>query len=362
MDPLTQGLLGGVTGQLGFRQRIGRDATWMAAGAAMAPDLDIFIPRLLRLAGAPIDDMTLHHVHRGVTHSLLMVPVLAGAATVLWWLLRRRWHRRHPDARRPSPWLLYACCFAAVLTHPLLDWCTSYGTQLLAPLTNRRFAADCVPIVDIFYTPILILTLLACLLVRKLGRRREARSRRATLVVGWVGFLLSVGYLATGRIMHDRAVDLARGITPRKARIVRADAYPVLGTAFLWRAVVETDRAWLVARVRPLGRNANLRRTWTPKQSDEWIDKALALPRARDFAWFAMGRIRADHETVDGRHVVHLHDMRYGLRTEAAKSLWSLRVEFDAAGNVVDVHRTRRHRPRDFGKLAGRLWRDIWTP
>jgi len=40
MDPLTQGLLGAVTAQLGFRRGIGRDASWVAATTAAAADLE----------------------------------------------------------------------------------------------------------------------------------------------------------------------------------------------------------------------------------------------------------------------------------------------------------------------------------
>jgi len=26
---------------------------------------------------------------------------------------------------------------------------------------------------------------------------------KATLIIGWIGFLLSVGYIVTGRVLHD---------------------------------------------------------------------------------------------------------------------------------------------------------------
>jgi len=354
MDPLTQGLLGGVTAQLGFRRRIGRDATWMATAAAMMPDLDIFVPRLLRLFGASISDLALHRFHRGATHSLLFVPVVAAVALAIWWPLRRRWQRRHPDADRASPWLMYACCFVAALTHPLLDWCTSYGTQLFAPVTDARYAADCVAVVDIIYTPLLILTLLACLALRRKGLGRAA------VRAGWVGFLLSCGYLAGGRALHDLAVAEARGMA-LPTRVVHANAYPVLGTIFLWRAVVETDAGWHVSRIRPIGGSDQRQTTFTPKQSNEWIDRAAAVPEAQSFGWSAMGRARPEHSTENGRHIVEFHDMRYGMVTESPESLWSLRVEFDAAGRADRIYRTRRHR-RDMGKALGRLWDDIWTP
>ncbi len=365
MDTITQGLLGAATAQLGFRQRIGRDATWAAAATAILPDLDIFVVPLLELTGSEMPDMAVSRYHRGISHSLLAVPVLAAAVAGAWWWLRRRAHgrarRRAKDpaaeAGPPSFGLLYACCFVAALTHPLLDWCTSYGTQIFAPITDTRFAADVVPIIDIFYTPLLILTLLACRLIRAF----KADPRRATRIVGWAGFLLSVGYLSAGRVMHDIAVRRARGLVPRGERILRADAYPSIGTIFLWRGVVETESGWLAVRVRPLG-GARPRKAWAPKVDNEWIRQAAELPAARTFRWFAMGRVRATYAALDGRHVVEFQDMRYGMGAEGVKGLWSLRVTFDERGEVTDVSRLRHHRRRDLGKLAKEVWKDMWAP
>ena len=132
MDTITQGLLGAATAQLGFRQRIGKDATWLAALAGIVPDLDIFVQPLMTLSGRETDDFTRTVIHRGISHSLVMVPVFSLLITLLW----RRFRR---SSKSPKPFaLLYACVFVALLSHPLLDWTTSYGTQLLAPFTDRR--------------------------------------------------------------------------------------------------------------------------------------------------------------------------------------------------------------------------------
>ena len=66
MDTITQGLLGAVTAQLGFRQRIGRDATWVAAAAAVVPDLDIFIVPLMSMTGMEVDSLAQLRYHRGL--------------------------------------------------------------------------------------------------------------------------------------------------------------------------------------------------------------------------------------------------------------------------------------------------------
>ena len=361
MDTITQSLLGAVTAQLGFRQRLGPGATWVAAGAALVPDLDVFAGPVLRAAGFEAGGLGHWVVHRGLSHSLLMVPVFALPIAALWWWVRRRKSRTRPRASAPAPfWLLYAGVFVAILSHPLLDWCTSYGTQLLAPLSRARLAADCVPIVDVIYTPLLVLTLLGCLVVRKMKR---LNGPRASLAVGWIGFGLSVAYLAGGWVLHERAVEVARGLAKGET-VVQADAYPALGSIFLWRTVVETESGWQVARVRPLAAEAarTARVNSVREDAGPWVERARALPEVRTFAWFAMRRVRAAYRKEGGEHVVELHDMRYGLRPESTESLWPLRVRFSDAGEVLEVKRLSSRQRMDPWRAVAEAWGDLWAP
>ncbi|KKK95555.1 hypothetical protein LCGC14_2671620 [marine sediment metagenome] len=354
MDTITQGLLGAATAQLGFRQRIGPGATWAAVATAIVPDLDIFLAPLMQLTGSEMAEGAVSRIHRGLSHSLLMVPIIAAVVAGIWYLLRRR---RQVDPAAAPFWMLYACCFVAALSHPLLDWCTSYGTQLLAPFTDRRFAIDAAPIIDLIYTATLILTLGACRIVRKLTRK----PRRVTLTIGWIGFVLSVAYLGAGRVMHDRVVRRAVGMVPRTERVLRADAYPAIGTIFLWRTVVETPHRWHVRRVRPFGPVGDRSRT-VPKVANEWTRQAADVPAAKTFRWFAMGRVRRTYLPLDGRHVVEFHDMRYGATLEDPDSLWSLQVVLGADKKVLEVSRRRHYRRDGFGKAVVRMWRDMWEP
>ena len=361
MDTITQGLLGAATSQLGFRQRIGRDAGWVAAAAAIVPDLDIFVTPLLSFTGAEVDGMTRMTVHRGLSHSLLMVPLLSLPIAILWWWFRRHCNDRAPADRPPPFGLLYACVFVAILSHPLLDWCTSYGTQLFAPLARTRFAADAVGIIDVIYTPMLIATLLGSYIARKLARLRP---QRASLIAGIVGFALSTTYLAAGWGMGRLAIRKAVAATPPNGEVVSTRALPAIGTIFLWRVVVETEDAWHVSRIHHLaGAAAPPRSTSAQKQSGPWIRRARQLEDARTFKWFAMGLVRAAHSRHDGEEVVELHDMRYGLPLESIEGMWGMSVHFDASGTVrhIESIRHRRNRRR-MGGAVRIIWTDIWQP
>lgn len=372
MDSLTQGLLGAATAQLGFRQRIGRDATWMAFGAGAAADLDVFFGPLLSMTGAEVDEFTIMQIHRGPTHSLLLAPLLALPIAFGWWYFRRKVLRifkadatessnsgDRPGA--PGFLLLYACILVAFYSHAPLDYLTAYGTQLFSPLTNARYALNTIGIIDFIFTPLLILTLLVCYVVRKF---RGGSAPKATLIIGWVGFALAMGYLGTGRLMHNRAVDIAVRAAG-DVEILRADAYPQIGTIFLWRAVLETPDEWIAVRVHHFSDDPPSRRRMSRAArhiSNEWVEKAQNLREYEIYRWFAMGRLRPEYRKVDGVHVVVFHDMRYSRDSAGIESLWPLRVEFDSEGNLIMAGRQPPDRSDGDGMTIGRIWADIWNP
>lgn len=365
MDTITQGLLGAVTAQLGFRQRIGRDATLVAAAAAVAPDLDFLLGPIVGLSGSESAEMARIVGHRGLSHSLLIVPLIALAIAAAWWWFRRSlWEPAEVQERRAGPgfgWL-FGCVLAAVASHPLLDWFTSYGTQLFSPVTSARFALDAVPIVDLIYTPILIVTLAACYIVRKW----KSQAARATLAIGWSGFLLSTGYLLAGLALHEvaigqakRTIEELRGVETQRSEYA---AYPQPGSIFVWRVVRRTPETWTAGRVNVrFGPVAEPSR-WTSAavENNAWIAKAGQRPEVREFIWFTGNHARATYENRDGHHIVEFHDMRYGLTPGGLESLWSIRAVISPLGNVLDVERVEHHRGVRRGEMIGRFWGYLW--
>lgn len=124
MDPISHALLGAASGYSVSRAG-GKLAALAGFAGAMLPDADV----LIRSASDPLVAL---EYHRQFSHSLLVAPAGAAIAAVALWLIIR--------GREPFR-SLYWPAFAGYVSAVLLDACTSYGTQLLWPLTDRRYAA-----------------------------------------------------------------------------------------------------------------------------------------------------------------------------------------------------------------------------
>ena len=147
MDSLTQIVLGGALAAAIAPARHRRAALLAGAALGTLPDLDA-LPLML-LSDDPIVNMT---VHRSFSHSLFVLPLLGIA---IWWLFKRFGNGRVAEA--PTRW-----CWAiqlALVTHPLLDAFTVYGTQLWWPLMPPPTMWSSVFIIDPLYT---LWLLLAC--------------------------------------------------------------------------------------------------------------------------------------------------------------------------------------------------------
>ena len=141
MDNLTHSLVGWALGQAGLKRKTRKGLAALILGANM-PDIDVFFGRI------PWEPLA---THRGFTHGvggvLLMPPLLAG----LLWLLDRWQARRGVEfgsgLAMHFGWLL-ALSYMATLSHPLLDWQTTYSVQLLSPISDLWFHNDALFIID----------------------------------------------------------------------------------------------------------------------------------------------------------------------------------------------------------------------
>jgi inner membrane protein len=211
MDSISQFVLGASVGvaAMGRRTPVWKAALWGGIAGTL-PDLDVFIDH-----GDALSNMVLH---RGNSHSLFWLTVAAPAMAALPALL----HGERANFRR---WWL--AMWLALVTHPLLDAMTVYGTQLLLPLTNHPFGVGSMFIIDPLYTVPLLVGLVAAL------TRRQWRG------LGWVhaGLILSSAYLAWSAAAQWHVRGLAQaslaGQAPASAMLVTPAPFNTL----LWRIV-----------------------------------------------------------------------------------------------------------------------------
>ena len=333
MDTITQGLLGAAIAEVGFRSRLGRRATAFGAFCGMLPDADF--------AALVKDEWAAMGTHRGLTHSLLVLTV----AALPMGLLARRWL----DRKGPA-WAWVHLAFWALITHPLLDLCTAYGTQLFAPISATRFALDAVSPVDPWYSVPLLLVVAAA----QWGPWTPTRRRRMVVV----GLAISHLYLAQGYVQSRRALALAEidlqraGFAPVEVR-----AMPLLFQTMLFRVVARDAAGNLryggISTLHP-----------TPiefyafdRPDDVRVTRALQSERGRFFRWFADDMVAA---TIDPRHgTVDLRDLRYGLLSEPGTTPFRMRVDFDQRQRVAAVQRIPWERDSELPAAVWQIYR--WT-
>jgi inner membrane protein len=188
--------------------------------------------------------------------------------------------------------------WGALFTHPLLDWMTVYGTQLLQPFTDFPFAVGSLFIIDPGVTLPLLIGLIAAL---SLHQHRGLRWNTAGLGVACAYIAWSV--LAQGLATQATRAELARqGITPSQLLVTPAPLNTVL-----WRVVATTDSHYWEGHVSLLDPQPQF--GWRRyERGAELIAQHGALDGVRHIAAFSQGfyRLRADN----GRLL--LTDLRMG--------------------------------------------------
>ena len=329
MDPVSHAALGASVGASGARGTAVLAAGLAAAAAAMAPDLDALIQ-------SSSDPLLFLEYHRQFTHSLFVVPVAALFCAAVF----HRFTRAHLTFAQN-----YFACLLGYVSHPLLDACTTYGTQLLWPFADTRFAWNLIAVVDPMFTlPAIALVVLAWL------KRRAGFARMAA---AW-----AIGYIALGGVQHMRAADAARELAASRGHeATRLFVTPGLGSLLLWKTIYEHDGRYYVDAVR-----TGLRARALPGESTE----KLELPR--HFPWLASGTqqaldverfrdVAADYLSIDDDARNRIVDLRYSLVPNEIEGFWALVLDPSAGPTQhVELVTTRENAPEQALRLLDMMF------
>ena len=336
MDPITQGAFGAVFAQTqGNIKNIGK-ATIIGGLAGMAPDLDVLIR-------SSKDSLLALEYHRHFSHSLLFIP-FGGliVSLVLHPLLGRRFGIRYLQT------LIW--CIIGFATHALLDACTSYGTQLLWPLSDKRFAWDIISIID----PLVTLPLLTLII---LAARRKAK-RYALIAIIWLGV-----YFSFSSFQHQRALEEGKTFAAsRGLDIQKIEVKPSFANVFIWKIITTTEDAYYVDAVKitwkkPILWEGESIQKLSVKRDLPWLSENVFnnMQQRRDierFRWFSNGYIALDKDNPN-----RVIDIRYSMLPQKIKALWGIELSRTAKPGDHALYYNEREDSKGAFKI---LWKMLW--
>ncbi|MBK9657180.1 MAG: metal-dependent hydrolase [Rhodanobacteraceae bacterium] len=330
MDSLTQIALGATLAAAIAPPDQRRRALVYGAALGTLPDLDVLIRY-----GDPVADFT---NHRSFSHSLLVLTALAP----LLWLACRQFDA----ALRLAPRRWLAIFWLTLVTHPLLDAMTIYGTQLLWPFDSTPFGVGSVFIIDPLYTLPLLLAM-TWVAWRPL-------SIAAARSLPWA-LALSTAYLGWSVIAQRHVEAHARQALANAGEAPAAVlALPSAFNTLLWRVLVREDGGYREAYYSLLA--DDWPGPWRRFASADDLIPALSGQWAFDrLRWFTHGYYAIHREGDD----VVISDLRMG--SEPAY-VFRFSIARMVDSQPVPAATLQQSPLRPLGKAVGWLLSRVVTP
>ena len=264
MDSLTQIVLGAAVGEAVLGKKVGNKAMLWGAIAGTIPDLDVFIKLFT-------DPITSTELHRGISHSLFFSIVMA---PVLAWLVSK--YQKFTLAaitivvfglmavsakfliaqitipivillilgsiykvkfKTEATWKSWSWLFFwTLVTHPLLDAHTTWGTQFFWPF-DYRLAYKNIFVADPLYTvPFLIFVIIALCYKRTNPKRTRFNN---------IGLIVSTAYMALSFVLKGIGFGkFEKALEKENISYLELDTRPTPLNTILWNAQIETEKGY----------------------------------------------------------------------------------------------------------------------
>jgi inner membrane protein len=355
VDSLTQMVLGAACGEAVLGRKIGNKALIWGAFAGTIPDLDV-------LSNFFMGDLDALAFHRGPMHSLLFacimpfplawlvlkfygsgvynrkeyrtvgfitstlffilmagilsfllifligskgyfLPVLL--AIGLYFLIKELYKeyltkdQEHPQVSyKEWAWLF----FYAIVTHPILDAFTTFGTRLFWPFSDVRVSLSNISIVDPIYTIPFLATVIACGFYSRTDRRRQ--------ITNWVGIGVSCFYMMatmSTRKHVDKVMETSlnkQGIVPDKMI-----STPTIFNNILWFSIAQKDSNYYCGYYSLLDRETKIDSIRVLPQKQYLVKEFMQQKELKILTWFS----DQYYNLMDlGNGRLQYNDLRYG--------------------------------------------------
>lgn len=395
MDSLTQLVLGAAVGEAILGKKIGNKAIFWGAVAGTIPDLDV----LANLFMSPLDALTFH---RGLTHSLLYLTILSMPLGVMvhrlykypnhhivskiWWVLfftciaagvmystknifftsvsvlpllmyiyinffrKKLSVTLEDDDTSVKDWVLLF--FGALITHPILDCFTTYGTQILQPFSDFRVAFNNIAVADPMYT----LPFALCLLIASF-LQRTSRSRKlwnsAGLIWSCAYMLFTIGNkFVINRVFLDTLDEEA-------LQYERFMTTPTILNNVLWSGIAETKDSFYFGLYSHMDKSKKFKLNSIPKTKDSILKthEGYTLDKLR---WFSDNYFILSETSTD---TLDYFDLRFGTFRANAQSEDKFVFKFvlvkDDEKGLYLINQGESPKDANFAEAFSLLWQRI---
>ena len=323
MDPVSQGLVGSVLPASASNKNEIRLAILIGFLAGLLADIDVIIR-------SSTDPLLFIEYHRQFTHSLIFIPIGGLVAAGVCWLFLRK---------KLSFWRIYFYAVLGYGTHCLLDACTNYGTELLWPFSDLKFAWNYVSIIDPIFTVTLLILVVITLIIK-------------SRLVARLALVFALSYLLFGLYQKEMVEDTVLALAETRGhRVERLEVHPSIGNLILWRTVYQSGENYYVEGIRvspfsePKIYNGDSIEVFDVEQQLENLDVDSVLyndiERFRHFARDFLV-IHPDYPNIIG-------DLRMGMLPNSTLPIWG--IKFDPASPNEHVTMENYDRSLDDGKI-----------
>lgn len=285
MDIVTHGLSGILLGKATrdkFKKIPPKILVWFFAFSSIFPDFDI----IFRLFS---EQLYLKN-HRGITHSLILLPIWSFLITAIycfilkWKLFLKKHTEEIPSINKNTIFELYVISSFGILFHISCDLITTYGTMILSPFDNSKFAYGSVFIIDFIFSGIIIGGIAISQKYSKYSYKPK---------VSQFFLLLLIFYVGITQVLKSNALEKAREnfYVTNKIKNTSFEAFPQPLSPFKWKVFTfhPENEYFYYAHVDLFNTNENIKWESTPKWGKTlevqslaktvWLNKDFSLIR-----------------------------------------------------------------------------------
>ena len=393
MDSLTQIVLGAAVAEASLGKKIGNRAMVWGAIAGTLPDLDVIVNGFM----SPVDALAFH---RGPTHSALYLfitsfilgwavfrmyqlpyhrwfgiigwsiltsaigliivflgtfslgKLITGLSVILLsaWIIYKRYSR--PSYSRPSADLRdWISMFLWVLiTHPILDCFTTYGTQILLPFSDHRVAFNNIAVADPLYTLPFLICLIIVMFYPKEDHQRAVWNRRG-LIISCLYMGLTIFNKTRINTIFENSISRA-GIEAK-----RYTTSPTILNNVLWSGVAETDSAYYYGTYSFFDKEKIFKLNKLPKSRPENPNVLQTDYTLKILRWFSDDYFNMVEKNKDS---IEYFDLRFGTfrmkSTDPDQFVFKFNLTKNSKGEYILKNQGERPRDANFGEAFSALW------